>query len=101
MNEKIKFTEEEINALKQMQDKFNSLVLQMGQANIELLSINERKQTIEKLTVDLNDAFFKLRAEENEFSAKLTEKYGKGMFDPTTGEFTPVKEPVQNVDNIK
>jgi hypothetical protein len=85
----IKFTEDEMKTLKELQDTFNNLVLQLGQLSIE-------EKNLERTSLKLADAKNKLDADyanlldaERKLSAELNVKYGDGILDPRTGVFTP------------
>lgn len=89
MDEKIKFTEEELNKLKTMQDKYNNTVLQMGQIDIELIKTRLELKKLEDLKSKLENDYIVLRNDEILIVKELTKKYGPGMVQPDTGEFTP------------
>jgi hypothetical protein len=91
MSVKQKFSEEEIDKLKSMQDRFNNIVLQLGQINIEIIKVHEELVRLQELKTKLEDDYKKLRAEEVSLSVELSKKYGSGILNPDTGEFTPEK----------
>jgi chromosome segregation ATPase len=78
----MKFTEQELKQLKSIQSKYNDYTLQLGQLELELIELKQRKQQIEELVL-------KLRTEEINLATELTKKYGKGTIDINTGEFVP------------
>lgn len=77
---KIVLTKEEINDLITLQQQQNEFIVQLGQIEYQISSLNKRKEEIKKLI----DNF-----EENQLSmsAKLKEKYGEGTVNLENGEF--------------
>ena len=65
-NQEIKFTEDELKSLKELQTTYQQKQLQFGQLKVQKLL-----RTLVK---------------------SLNEKYGPGNLDPTTGVFTPTPE---------
>ena len=77
-----KFTTEELKAISDIKQSYDSLTLRMGQIHFELKSLTSEKENVE-------DLFSKNRNEEVQFAQDLTAKYGKGSLDIETGIFTP------------
>lgn len=77
-----KFTEEELNALKEIRRKFSDLSHKLGQNEIQRLAVDDEKVNIVK---SLNETI-KL---EKDLAQKLLDKYGKGTIDVDSGEFIP------------
>lgn len=77
---KIVLTKEEINDLITLQQQQNEFIVQLGQIEYQISSLDKRKEEIKKLI----DNF-----EENQLSmsAKLKEKYGEGTVNLENGEF--------------
>ena len=89
MAEGKKFEETDLEQLKVLQDRFNNIVLQLGQIDIEIIKNQTEKERLEELKVKLEQDYKTLRTDEQSMASKLTEKYGAGILDPRTGEFTP------------
>ena len=85
----IKFTEDEMKKLKDMQDNFNSMVLQFGQLKVEQLNLARTTQRLEDVKDKLESDYQSLLVSEKTLSAELNTKYGDGVLDPSTGIFTP------------
>jgi hypothetical protein len=79
-----KFNDEELNKINEIKSNYDSITLRMGQLHFELNSLTTEKS-------DLEFAFKKNREEEIDFAKHLTEKYGKGSLDISTGIFTPTE----------
>ena len=85
MAEAIKFTEEELQTLQNLQSTYNQITLTMGQISLSKIQLENREQSVLN-TLD------EVREKENELAKELTDKYGKGSLNIETGEFTPVVE---------
>tara|TARA_B100000287_G_scaffold410516_1_gene439054 strand:- start:151 stop:411 length:261 start_codon:yes stop_codon:yes gene_type:complete len=73
---------QELEALKELRSKINTLTFQRGQ-----LGLSEDNLELQKLT--LREEFQKLSEEEIKLSQELFEKYGKGNVDLDQGTITP------------
>ena len=89
MAEAIKFTDEEMKQLKQLQDNFNNLVLQFGQLRVEELNLERTSKRLANVREKLDTDYTELLIAEQKLSAELNSKYGNGVLDPRTGLFTP------------
>jgi len=81
---KIKLTEQEVEKIKLLQQKYNELLLKLGQLAIDKLQLKEFEDT-------LNKDFQESKREETEYMQELNKKYGNGFLDTKTMEFTPNK----------
>ena len=84
MADSIKFTEEELNSLQEIQKTYQQITLAFGQNTISRMAIDEREISLKNLLSDTKN-------KENELAKSLTEKYGKGTLDIGSGEFKPEK----------
>ena len=85
MADAIKFTEEELKSLQDLQGTYQQITLAMGQISLSKIQLENREQSV------LN-TLGEVREKENELAKELTEKYGKGSLNIETGEFTPIVE---------
>jgi len=85
MAEAIKFTEEELQTLQNLQSTYNQITLAMGQVSLQKIQLESREESI------LN-TLSEVREKENTLAKELTDKYGKGSLNIETGEFTPIVE---------
>tara|TARA_Y100000004_G_scaffold139400_1_gene158228 strand:- start:175 stop:459 length:285 start_codon:yes stop_codon:yes gene_type:complete len=85
MADAIKFTEEELKSLQDLQGTYQQITLAMGQISLSKIQLENREQSV------LN-TLGEVREKENELAKELTEKYGKGSLNIETGEFTPIAE---------
>ena len=85
MADAIKFTEEELKSLQDLQGTYQQITLAMGQISLSKIQLENREKSVLNT---LNE----VREKENELAKELTEKYGKGSLNIETGEFTPIVE---------
>tara|TARA_Y100001938_G_C7943042_1_gene355299 strand:+ start:354 stop:644 length:291 start_codon:yes stop_codon:yes gene_type:complete len=79
-----KFTQEEINTLKNFQLKLDQLVTQLGRVYLSKIKLNDQEEI-------LKNEIKNIEKEEQELAKVLSDKYGKGSLDIETGTFTPVQ----------
>jgi len=89
MPDKQKFSDEDMAKLKELQDKFNNIVLVLGQISIEIIKTDEEKDRLLTLKSKTENDFKQLKSEEKQLAEALTKTYGAGILNPKTGEFTP------------
>ena len=78
----IKFTEEELALLKELQNQNDQLIIAFGQLNMQ-------KYVLEGNELQLKGSLEDMKKKETDIALKLSEKYGKGTLDIESGEFTP------------
>tara|TARA_R110000737_G_C14375073_1_gene449506 strand:- start:31 stop:318 length:288 start_codon:yes stop_codon:yes gene_type:complete len=84
LNEKNKFSDEELKKVKNIQNNYINIQNQFGQLRIAVLGLEQQE-------VDLEENLKSLQEEEKKFLDGITKKYGEGTLDPKTGTFTPNK----------
>ena len=77
-------TKEEIEKIKKLKDDFQILVGQVGEVEIGIINLNNKKKELEK---ELET----IQQKEINVAKELESKYGKGNISLETGEFTPVE----------
>lgn len=82
VNEAVKFTEEEIRELSAIRESYDSLVLALGQLEMQ-------KRELAKNEARVNERLTATENQEKVFLDKIVAKYGEGTFDIATGIFTP------------
>lgn len=87
--EKTVFTQEEIDQIKLLQDKYNTLGVQLVQLKLATKNGKEYLQSLEEQEQLVEQQIFETNVEEKDLAAKLDEKYGQGSLDLENGEFTP------------
>ena len=88
-NPEVVVPEEEINQIKTLQEKYQTLALQLGQASIQRTQLNRELENVETNEQKLHVAYDECREEEQNLVKSMTEKYGIGNLDIETGKFTP------------
>ena len=84
MADAIKFTEEELKSLQELQGTYNQITLAMGQLSLSRIGLDAREEALKATLAET-------QTKENELAKSLTEKYGKGSLNIETGEFTPIE----------
>ena len=84
LEEKNKFTEDELKQVQTIQQSYANVQNQFGQLKLAQIRLDEQE-------VELEDALKQIQSEEKKFLDGITKKYGEGTLNPETGEFTPNK----------
>ncbi len=90
MSESIKFSEEEITEIKQVQTNYQKLGLDLVQIKLAVLSAKNQLEAFESEEKMLTERILELNESERAIAKKLEEKYGKGEIDLESGVFTPI-----------
>jgi len=88
----IKFTEEELKSLAELQNKSAGITNRFGQLAIAKINLEKQSEAVEEEEFKLHEELEALRSEEQKQLESITEKYGPGQLDPQTGVFTPTVE---------
>jgi len=78
--EKIQLAPEELSRLQEFNNKAADIVVSLGQIEIQISFLQANKES-------LLDDFSQLQLDQNQLVAELTQKYGDGTIDMTSGEF--------------
>ena len=92
MSEEIKFTEDELKSLAELQSSYQRITTAFGQIALS-------RHNLEVQEGGLKDEFEKTRQTEQSLLNTITEKYGPGQLDPATGVFTPT--PVEDTKEVQ
>ena len=84
MPEEVKFTEEELKQVQNIQANYVNVQNQFGQLKMAQIKLDEQE-------VDLEEALKTIQSEEKKFLDGITNKYGQGTLNPETGVFTPTE----------
>ena len=84
MPKEVKFTEEELTQVQNIQKSYATVQNQFGQLKLAQIRLDNDEVTLE-------DGLKSIQDEEKKFLDGITEKYGQGTLNPETGEFTPNK----------
>tara|TARA_R110000868_G_C10555186_1_gene736305 strand:+ start:307 stop:582 length:276 start_codon:yes stop_codon:yes gene_type:complete len=90
MSEQMKFSEEEIAEIKQVQANYQKLGLDLVQIKLAILNAKNQVDTYESEEKMLTERILDLNEAERTIAKNLEEKYGKGEIDLESGVFTPI-----------
>ena len=89
MPDKIKFTQEELDNIKDFQKQYMDVQMNFGQSEIIRLRLTTQLEDLDTHAISLEEDFKKIQQEEKTFIDGVNKKYGDGVLDPDTGVFTP------------
>lgn len=98
-NDEVKFTEEELQSLNDLQVKYNTITNQFGQLAIAKLNLEKQTEVVNDQEFKLQEELEQAREEEQGILNDITEKYGPGQLDPQSGVFTPTTEIQQSPED--
>ena len=84
LEEKNKFTEDELKQVQTIQQSYANVQNQFGQLKLAQIRLDEQE-------IDLENSLKSIQDEEKKFLDGITEKYGEGTLNQETGVFTPNK----------
>jgi len=84
MSEEIKFTDEELKSLSDLQQSYQRITNSYGQIALA-------KHNLEAQEASVKQEFDTAKSSEESLLNTITEKYGPGQLDPQSGVFTPVE----------
>ena len=88
MADNVKFSEEEMNKLKELQTGYLDTQNKFGQIAIARLNLRQQAEELSKMEADTQEEFNTLQSSEKDIIEEFTEKYGQGTLDPQTGVFS-------------
>ena len=91
MAEDIKFTEDEMTSLKQLQQDYTTKQEQLGQISVQRILLNQQIDSLQQRQEQLEKEYVEVQQREQGLVKTLNDKYGQGQLDPNTGVFTPTK----------
>ena len=96
-DEPVKFTDEELQSLQELQNTYASISTQFGQVKVSRINLERQIENLDDAENQLEQSWEENRQTESDLVKSLNEKYGAGSLNPTTGEFIP--QPTQEVEN--
>ena len=85
----IKFTEEELTQVQNIQKSYADTTNKFGQLSVAKIRLDQQMTDLEKEEGNLKKEFHELQQKEKNFLKGITDKYGEGTLNPDTGVFTP------------
>ena len=95
--ETVKFTDEELQSLQELQNTYASISTQFGQLKVSRINLERQLNGLDEVERQLEQNWEENRQTESDLVKSLNEKYGAGSLNPQTGEFIP--QPTQEVEN--
>ena len=89
MADDIKFTEDEMKSLRDLQDSYTQKQAELGQVSVQRILLNQQMDTLDERQAQLESEYTQVQQQEQDLVKKLNEKYGPGQLNPETGVFTP------------
>ena len=87
----VKFTEEELKQVGDIQVSYANTTNKFGQLSLAKLRLSQQEKSLDNEHELLSKTFAKIQEDEQKFLDGITEKYGQGSLNPETGVFTPNK----------
>ena len=91
MENQIKFTDEELQGIKSLQDNSSQIVLEFGQLELAIINNASELKMLEAEKVNLQERYVSLNEQERNLVQELNTKYGSGTVDIESGVFIPNK----------
>tara|TARA_Y100001937_G_scaffold103614_1_gene142905 strand:+ start:978 stop:1256 length:279 start_codon:yes stop_codon:yes gene_type:complete len=91
MSDKIKFTDEEMDSLRDLQTSYTEKQAELGQLSVQRILLNQELNSINEKQAFLENQYVSIQQKEKDLVKKLNDKYGQGQLDQETGIFTPNK----------
>lgn len=88
--EQQKFTQEEIDGIRQIQSNYQTVGLDLVQIKLAVINAKAQLEALEAEERMLSERIVEINVNEKEISRQLEEKYGKGEIDLESGVFTPI-----------
>jgi ribosomal protein S24E len=89
MSSEIKFTQEELDQIKQLRDTTNRIIYQFGEIDLELHLMQRRTEELQNLRTELQSEYQNQSNTERTLVDGLNKKYGAGQVDIESGIFIP------------
>ena len=91
MAKEVKFTDDELEQLQELQNSYQEKQLQFGQLKVQRILFQQQSDSLEEAEVQLEEDYKGVQETERNIVQQLNEKYGPGSLNPETGVFTPTE----------
>ena len=94
MSEAVKFTEDEMKQINDLQQGYVNLQNALGQLGVSRIRLEQQLNDLDTAEENIKSQFTENQTKESNFVDGINKKYGDGNLDINTGVFTPrsVKE---------
>ena len=89
MAEEVKFSQEEMNQLTELQQTYATIQNTFGQLSVNRIRLEQELSSLDEADDRLKSDFAANQQKEREFVDTISKKYGDGNLDLNTGVFTP------------
>ena len=89
----IKFTDEELKSLSDLNQGYQTKQQQFGQLKVQRILLTQQMEGLDEAEIRLETEYSELQKTEQTLVKELNDKYGPGQLDPNTGVFTPTAQP--------
>ena len=90
MPQQVKFTQEELDSITQVQGNYQTIGLDLVQIELAIINTKNQLDVLETDRKMLTERILEINASEKQLAKQLEEKYGKGEIDLESGVFTPI-----------
>ena len=88
-NKEVKFTEDEMKQLTELQQTYAAVQNTLGQLSVSRIRLNQEADNLDEAENKLRTDFVETQQKERDFVQSINAKYGDGNLDLNTGVFTP------------
>ena len=89
MAEEVKFTEDEMKQINELQNGYVSLQNALGQLSVSRIRLEQQLNDLDTAEDNIKSQFTENQTKERDFVDGINKKYGDGNLDINTGVFTP------------
>ena len=97
MSKSVKFTEEEMKQIGNLQQNYLNIQNSLGQLAVNKIRLKQQVSDVEVAEENLQEQFTNNQKDETKFVESINKKYGDGNLDLNTGVFTP--KPIEDTSN--
>lgn len=90
MSEQVKFTEEEIQEIRQIQSNYQTIGLELVQLKLAITNTQKQLEALQLEESMLSERINDVNDKEKQLAKDLETKYGKGEIDLESGVFSPI-----------
>ena len=88
MAKEVKFTDDELKQLQELQNSYQEKQIQFGQLKVQKMLLQQQSDSLEDSESKLEVEYSEIQGNERKIVEELNKKYGPGSLNPETGVFT-------------
>ena len=88
-DKEVKFTEDEMKQLTELQQTYAAVQNTLGQLSVSRIRLSQEIGSLDEAENKLRNDFVETQQKERDFVQDINKKYGDGNLDLNTGVFTP------------